>query len=63
MESPTLQKRWLTVREAQDYAGIGKTKQYELLQEGEISASHAGRSIRIDRLSLDAYLERHPYTR
>ena len=48
--------RWLTVKELMAYIKIGKSRVYRLLQEGAIPASRIGRSWRIDREEVDAWM-------
>lgn len=59
-EAPTV-AAWLTVKQAQEYANIGRTKLTELLNAGEIQAARVGRGVRISRASLDEYMERNSY--
>jgi hypothetical protein len=63
-ESTALLPRWLRMPVATHYSGISRSKLYELFAEGQIRAASvhskgSKKGIRlIDRLSLDAYLER-----
>lgn len=64
----TVQKAWLTYQEAQEFAGIGRTLLFELVRDGEITASKVGngskrKTVRISRESLDAYMKRNRYTK
>jgi excisionase family DNA binding protein len=61
MEAEVVVKEWLTYPEAQQYAGLGRTKLWELVSSGEIRAARVGRAVRISRRSLDEYMERSPY--
>ncbi len=47
----------LTVPEAAKYLGIGRKKVYELIEWGEIKALKLGRSMQIERDSLDRFRE------
>jgi excisionase family DNA binding protein len=58
----TLEKSWLTYKEAQDYCGIGRTRLWELLRKSQIKGAKDGARVRINRASLDAYLEQKDYT-
>jgi excisionase family DNA binding protein len=58
----TLEKRWLSYREAEQYCGIGRTRMWELLRSSKVKAAKDGARVRIDRESLDAYLEQQNYT-
>ncbi len=51
-------KEWLTYPEAQRYASLGRTKLWELVSSGEIKAARVGRAVRINRRSLEDFLER-----
>ena len=53
-----LQREWLTYAEAQAVSGLGRTTLWKLLSSGEIKAARVGRAVRINRRSLDGYLER-----
>ena len=57
----TVERAWLTYREAQAVSGIGRTKLWELLRDGHIKGAKVGRSVKISRESLDAYLEQQDY--
>jgi excisionase family DNA binding protein len=61
METEVVVKEWLTYPEAQRYAGLGRTKLWELVSSGEIRAARVGRAVRISRRSLDEYMERSSY--
>lgn len=52
-------KHWLTVKEATDYLGIGKTKMYQLLEEREILFSTIGKLKRIKPEELEKYMRFH----
>ncbi|GAA4828848.1 helix-turn-helix domain-containing protein [Saccharopolyspora rosea] len=48
----------LTVEEAAQYLGIGRTKTYELVKSGEIESVRIGRLRRVPRTAIDAYADR-----
>jgi excisionase family DNA binding protein len=48
----------LTVDEAADRLGLGKTKVYELLRRGELASVHVGAARRIPARALEEYVER-----
>lgn len=58
----TVERFWYSYREAQEYAGIGRTKLWELISSGQLQASKIGRSVRISKTSLDEYLESQSYS-
>jgi excisionase family DNA binding protein len=49
---------WLTYKQAQVYANIGRTKMTELVNTGEVKAARVGRAVRINREALEDYMER-----
>lgn len=49
----------LSIEEGQEYlGGISRTKLFNLMRDGEIRRIKIGRSTRIPRASLDAFIER-----
>ena len=58
----SITREWLSYSEAQQYAGIGRTKLWELLNAGEIRAAHVGKAVRISRQSLESYMLRNAYS-
>lgn len=53
----------LTVEDVMAWWRIDERTIYEMVRVGEIPAHRVGkRSIRFDRLELQAYLDSHPYT-
>lgn len=51
--------KWVTVAQAQQYLGVGRTKMWQLRKNHELKYSIHGRKIYILRQSLDEYLERY----
>jgi excisionase family DNA binding protein len=54
-----LTPQWLRMDAAETYAGLGRSTLTRLISAGELRAAKVGRSIRIDRTSIDAYMTRH----
>jgi excisionase family DNA binding protein len=52
---------WISYSEAQLYAGLGRTKLWQLVSTGEVEAAKVGRAVRISRRSLDGYMKRNRY--
>ena len=52
-----VEDRWLTFKELMAYLKIGRSKLYKLLQDGTIPASRIGKSWRIDREEVDAWMK------
>ncbi len=50
---------WLRYSDAERYSGLGRTTLTKLVYANEIKATKVGKSVRIQRESLDAYMERH----
>lgn len=53
-----MEKRTLSVNEFCECVGIGRTKAYELLAQGELEVVRIGRRTLITMRSVDALLER-----
>jgi excisionase family DNA binding protein len=52
---------WISYSDAQKYAGLGRTKLWDLVSTGEVEAAKIGRAVRISRRSLDEYMKRNRY--
>ncbi len=59
MES--VQREWITYREAEALVGLSRTKLWQLISSGEIGAAKVGKAVRINKASLEVYLERNAY--
>lgn len=53
---------WLSYPEAQQFSGLGRTKLWELISTGEVKAAKVGRAVRINRRSLNEYMENSVYS-
>ena len=53
---------WMSYTDAQKYAGLGRTKLWELLSKSEVKGAKVGRAVRISRHSLEQYMRRNSYT-
>jgi excisionase family DNA binding protein len=51
-------REWVTYRQAEELTGLSRTTLWKLLSAGEIKAARIGRAVRINRRSVDDYLER-----
>ena len=49
---------WLRFPEAERYSGLGRSTLTRLIYAGEIKAAKVGKSVRINRASVDEYMER-----
>jgi excisionase family DNA binding protein len=54
-----VEEGWLTYGQAQLYTALGRTTLWTLLNTGAIEGAKVGRSVRISRCSLDAYMRRN----
>jgi len=52
----------LDVGEAARYLGVGRKILYQLIERGEITVVKSGRSVRVEKRSLDAFRERGSLT-
>jgi excisionase family DNA binding protein len=50
-------REWVTYKQAEELSGLSRTTLWKLLSGGEIKAARVGRAVRINRRSLDGYLE------
>jgi len=50
-------REWVTYKQAEELSGLSRTTLWKLLTAGEIKATRVGRAVRINRRSLDGYLE------
>lgn len=57
----TAERKLLTLTEAADTLRISRTKLYELLDAGELTSLHIGRSRRITAEALSDYIARQTY--
>jgi len=51
-------REWVTYKQAEEISGLSRTTLWKLLSAGEIKAARVGRAVRINRRSVDDYLER-----
>jgi excisionase family DNA binding protein len=51
-------REWVTYKQAEELSGLSRTTLWKLLNAGEIKAARVGRAVRINRRSLDGYLDR-----
>jgi excisionase family DNA binding protein len=58
---PPIERAWFSYKEAHGYAGIGRTKLWELVSSGQLQAAKVGRSVKISKTSLEEYLRSRDY--
>src|SRR5215207_2924246 len=49
-------RQWVTYRQAEEIAGLSRTTLRKLVDQGDIKITRVGRAVRINRESLDAYM-------
>ena len=57
-DSPEISRRLLTIREAAQVLGVGRTTVYELIANDELEVVHIGRSARIPTAAVDDFVDR-----
>jgi len=62
MQTVEMGREWLSYDEARIYSGIGKTTLWKLVTSGEIEAIKIGRSVKISKRALEAYLQSKRYS-
>jgi excisionase family DNA binding protein len=58
LQQVEVQREWLGYEEARRLVGLSRTTLYRLVKTGEIKGARIGRSVRINRASLEEYMER-----
>jgi len=58
LEQAEILPLWLTYRQAQRLSGLGRTTLWTLVNSGEIRAARVGRAVRIDRRSLEEFMNK-----
>jgi len=49
-------REWITYKQAEEISGLSRTTIRKLVDEGAIKIKRVGRAVRINRASLDAYM-------
>ncbi len=57
MKTEDITPTWLSYSEAQRLVGLGRTTLWQLVSSGEVKAARVGRAVRLNRQSLERYLE------
>jgi excisionase family DNA binding protein len=52
---------WLTYKEAQQYASLGRTTLTALVTSGVVPAAKVGKAVRISKVGLDEFMRRNTY--
>ena len=53
-----VQREWFPDAEAQTVSGLGRTPLWKLVRSGEVRAAKVGKAVRINRRSLDGYMDK-----
>ena len=53
-----IEPTWITYEEAQRLTSLGRTTLWRICSSGEVKTARIGRAVRINRQSLEDYLER-----
>jgi excisionase family DNA binding protein len=56
-----LEPQWLSVKDLMTLTGLGRTKCYEMVAEGEFEAIKVGRAIRVSKASYEEWCRRNRY--
>jgi excisionase family DNA binding protein len=56
-EKITITPAWLNYRQAEAYSNLSRTTLWQLIKARKIKAAHIGRAVRIERDSLQAFME------
>ena len=59
--SVPVQREWVTVREAMEITGLSRTTLWSIYSAGEVRTAKIGKTVRINRQSLDEYLKEQDY--
>lgn len=54
----TIEPSWLSYEEAGRLVGLGRTTLWRMSRDGHIKTARVGRAVRIERRSLEDYLNR-----
>ena len=53
-----IEPAWITYEEAQRLTSLGRTTLWRICRSGEVKTARIGRAVRINRQSLEDYMER-----
>jgi excisionase family DNA binding protein len=60
MEQAEITPRYLTYRQAKELTGLSRQTVWRLIKSGHVRAFKIGRSVKIERRSLEAYVQAEP---
>ena len=53
-------REWVTYRQAEEIAALSRTTLRKLVDEGDLKVKRVGRAVRINRASLNEYMNEGP---
>lgn len=53
---PTIERVWLSQKQASEYTGLNRTTLWRAVRDGELRAGRVGRAVRFERRELDRWL-------
>ena len=56
-----VQPEWLRYPEAERYSGLGRSTLFKLVRSGDVRAAKIGKAVRLNRKSLDRYMEERSF--
>lgn len=56
-------REWMTYRQAEEVYALSRTTLRTLVADGTVKARNVGRAVRLNRASLDAYMNEEPAAR
>jgi excisionase family DNA binding protein len=56
-----VQREWVSVREAMEITGLSRTTLWSIYSAGGVRTAKIGKTVRINRRSLDEYLKDQDY--
>ena len=61
--SSEVEREWLSVRDLMALTGLGRTKCYEMVAQGEFETTmKVGRAVRVSRASYESWTRKHSYS-
>ena len=58
LQQVEVQREWLGYEEARQLVGLSRSTLHKLVKAGEVKGARIGRTVKINRASLEEYMER-----
>jgi excisionase family DNA binding protein len=55
------EQEWISYRQASALVGLSRGTLHKLISSGEVRATKVGKAVRINRPSLESWMNEHPY--